>query len=193
MDSNFKYSDAVLIEGCLNGDRKSQKALYDKYAPKLFTLCLRYTKHYRDAEDVLQDGFVKLFNNLDKFKGDGSFEGWVRRIFVNTAIQQFRNKKLQTVNSELYENVLVDSRASGLDNLYYKDLLKKWQSLSRGYRTVFQLYAIEGFSHQEIAQVMGISESTSKSQYLRARGFLRTTIIGKDGQIEQKLVLRDAV
>jgi len=193
MDSNCKYSEALLIEGCLNGDRKSQKALYDKYAPKLFTLCLRYTKHYRDAEDVLQDGFVKLFNNLDKFKGDGSFEGWVRRIFVNTAIQQFRNKKLQTVNSELYENVLVDSRASGLDNLYYKDLLKKWQSLSRGYRTVFQLYAIEGFSHQEIANVMGISESTSKSQYLRARGMLRTSLQEKRSEIEEEPILMEAV
>jgi len=117
MDANFKCTEALLIEGCLKGDRKSQKALYDTYAPKLFTLCLRYTKHYRDAEDVLQDGFVKLFNNLDKFKGDGSFEGWVRRIFVNTAIQQFRNKKLQMVNAECYENVLLDNRPSGLDNL----------------------------------------------------------------------------
>jgi len=193
MDSNLKYTDAFLIEGCLNGDRKSQKALYDKYAPKLFTLCLRYTKHYKDAEDVLQDGFVKLFNNLDKFKGDGSFEGWVRRIFVNTAIQQFRNKKLKTVNSELYENVLLDNRASGLDNLYYKDLLKKWQSLSRGYRTVFQLYAIEGYSHQEIARVMGISESTSKSQYLRARGMLRTSLQEKISEIEEESILMEAV
>jgi len=193
MDSNFKYTEALLIEGCLKGDRKSQKALYDKYAPKLFTLCLRYTKHYRDAEDVLQDGFVKLFNNLDKFKGDGSFEGWVRRIFVNTAIQQFRNKKLQTVNSELYENVLLDNKASGLDDLYYKDLLKKWQSLSRGYRTVFQLYAIEGYSHQEIAKVMGISESTSKSQYLRARGMLRTSLQEKPGEIDEEPILMEAL
>ena len=193
MDSNFKYTEALLIEGCINGNRKCQKALYDKYAPKLFALCLRYTKHYRDAEDVLQDGFVKLFNNLDKFKGDGSFEGWVRRIFVNTAIQQFRNKKLQTVNSELYENVLLDNRATGPDNLYYKDLLKKWQSLSRGYRTVFHMYAIEGYSHQEIANVMGISESTSKSQYLRARGMLKTSLTEKLGEIEEETLLMEAV
>jgi RNA polymerase sigma factor (sigma-70 family) len=193
MNSNSKLTEAILIEGCLKGDRKSQKTLYDKYAPKLFSLCLRYTKSYKDAEDVLQDGFIKLFNNLEKFKGDGSFEGWIRRIFVNTAIQHFRNRKLQTVGCEQFENVIVDTKPCGLDNLYYKDLLKKWQSLSRGYKTVFHLYAVEGYSHQEIAQVMGISESTSKSQYLRARGFLRTTILGKDGQVDQQQVLRDAV
>src|SRR3954471_18039361 len=101
MNSDLKLTEAFLIEACLKGDRKSQKALYDRYAPKLFTLCLRYTKCYKDAEDVLQDGFIKLFGNLDKFKGDGSFEGWIRRIFVNTAIQHFviRNFKLLDVSN----------------------------------------------------------------------------------------------
>lgn len=194
MYSNLNNQESTLIEGCLLGDRKSQKILYDKYATKLYSVCLRYMKNEKEAEDVLQDGFIKLYLNLHKFKGEGSFDGWVRRIFVNTAIQQLRDKKVQTINSDLIEEVVLDTTPSGLDNLYYKDLLKKWQSLSRGYKTVFHLYAVEGFSHQEIAHAMGISESTSKSQYLRARGLLRTTIIGRHDQLhEDRVLLNEAV
>lgn len=179
MNTNFTHTEASLIENCLTGDRKSQKALYELYAPKLFPVCLRYTKNQMDAEDVLQDGFIKLFNNLHKFKGEGSFDGWVRRIFVNTAIEHLRRKKLETRDCEFFENTILDKEPGALDNLYNKDLLKTSENLSRGYQTVFHLYAIEGFSHQEIAKKLGITESTSKSQFCRARALLKTILQGQ--------------
>ncbi len=179
MNTNFTQTEAALISNCLKGDRKSQKALYDLYAPKQFAICLRYTKNEMDAEDVLQDGFVKLFNNLHKFKGEGSFEGWIRRIFVNTAIEHLRRKKLETTGYEVFENAIIDRKPSALDNLYNKDLLKTSKTLSPGYQTVFNLYAIEGFTHQEIAKKLGITESTSKSQFSRAKALLRTIVQGE--------------
>jgi len=180
MNTNFTHTEASLIPSCLKGDRKSQKALYNLFAPKLFTVCLKYMKNQMDAEDVLQEGFVKLFNNLHKFKGEGSFEGWMRRIFVNTAIEHIRRRKMESAGClEVFENSIIDKKPSALDNLYNKDLLGTSNNLSRGYRTVFHLYAIEGYSHKEIAAKLGITESTSKSQYLRAKAWLRTAIEGK--------------
>jgi len=169
-------AEATLISNCLAGDRKQQKALYDLYSPKLFSICLRYTKNQMDAEDVLQEGFVKLFNNLQRFKGEGSFEGWIRRIFVNTAIEYLRSKKIATIGSEFVENSLSDKQPSGLENLYNNDLLAITRTLSVGYKTVFHMYAIEGYSHKEIATKLGISESTSKSQFSRAKAVLRTIV-----------------
>jgi RNA polymerase sigma factor (sigma-70 family) len=179
MKKTSTQAEAILVANCLNGDRKNQKALYDLYSPKLFTICLRYTKNQMDAEDVLQEGFVKVFNNLHKFKGEGSFEGWIRRIFVNTAIEYLRSKKMATIGSEYVENSLSDKQPSGLQNLYKKDLLKSARTLSSGYKTVFQMYAIEGYSHREIATTLGISESTSKSQFSRAKAALRTMVEGR--------------
>jgi RNA polymerase sigma factor (sigma-70 family) len=176
MNTNFTSTEASLIADCLKGDRKSQKSLYELYSPKMFSICLRYTKNQMDAEDVLQEGFIKLFTNLTKFKGEGSFEGYVRRIFVNTAIEHLRRKKLETSGCEVLENTISDKQPNALDNLYNKDLLKTSSTLSPGYQTVFHLYAVEGFSHQQIAEKLGISESTSKSQYSRAKGLLRTIV-----------------
>lgn len=176
MNTYSTQTEASLIASCLNGDRKSQKALYELYAPKQYSICFQYTKNAMDAEDVLQDGFIKLFSNLHKFKGEGSFEGWMRRIFVNTAIEHLRRKKYETKDCESFGNTILDKEPSALDILYKKDLLKSSQNLSRGYRTVFDLYAVQGFSHQQIAQQLGISESTSKSQFSRAKALLRTVI-----------------
>jgi RNA polymerase sigma factor (sigma-70 family) len=179
MNANFTQSEASLIQHCLKGDRKHQKALYELYAPKLFSICLRYAKNQMDAEDILQDGFVKLFNKLHQYKGEGSFEGWIRRIFVNTAIEYLRSKKPPVTGCEFCENSLLDKQPSPLDNLYNMELLKTSKRLSQGYQTVFQLYAVEGFSHQEIAKQLGITESTSKSQFSRAKAQLRTMIQAK--------------
>lgn len=176
MNTNSTHAEETLIANCLRGDRKSQKDLYDLYAPRLFSVCLKYTKNQMDAEDVLQDSFVKLFNNLDKFKGDGSFEGWMRRIIVNTAIEHLRRKRIETRDCDYFQNSLIDKRPTPLDDLYNKDLLKSSRELSKGYQTVFHLYAVEGFSHQEIADKLGISESTSKSQFCRAKAMLRTMV-----------------
>ncbi len=166
----------MLIADCIKGDRKSQKELYNEFASKMFPICLRYTKNQMDAEDILQEGFIKLFNNLTKFRGEGSFEGWVRRIFVNTAIEQLRKKNLNMYAGEELENSVADKQKSGMDNLYEKDIMSTANDLSSGYKTVFQLYAVEGYSHKEIASQLGITESTSKSQFSRAKALLRSTI-----------------
>lgn len=179
MNTNLTQAETFLIENCLKGDKKQQKALYDLYSPKLYAVCLKYTKCQMDAEDVLQDGFVKLFSNLHKFKGEGSFEGWIRRIFVNTAIEHLRRKKPVSVGCEFVDNSLPDRQPSALDMLYKKDLIKSTKTLSNGYQTVFNLYAVEGFTHQEIAKKLGITESTSKSQFSRAKALLRTMVQGK--------------
>ena len=165
-----------LIAECIKGDRKSQKELYELFASKMFPICMRYTKNQMDAEDILQEGFVKLFNNLHKFRGEGSFEGWVRRIFVNTAIEQLRKKNLNTAVGEGLENSVQDKQQNGLHNLYEKDILSSANILSSGYKTVFRLYAVEGYSHKEIAGQLGITESTSKSQFSRAKALLRSSI-----------------
>lgn len=178
MNNNFTQSENYLIENCINGDRKSQKAMYDQFSGKMFAICLRYSKNQMDAEDILQDGFVKLFNNLHRFRGEGSFEGWVRRIFVNTAIEHIRRKNVNTMVGEGLENSVVDTQKTPLDNLYEKDVLRTTRTLSDGYKTVFNLYAVEGYSHKEIADKLGITESTSKSQFSRAKALLRTIITG---------------
>ena len=171
--------ESHLIENCIKGERKSQKQLYDLFAPKMFSICLRYSKNQMDAEDILQEGFVKLYNNLHRFRGEGSFEGWVRRIFVNTAIEHIRRKNLNTTVGEGLENTIADKYHNALDNLYKKDIINSSLTLSEGYRTVFNLYAVEGFSHKEIALKLGITESTSKSQFSRAKAILRNIIQNK--------------
>lgn len=179
MSGTFTPTENRLLENCINGSRKAQKELYEHYSPKMFAVCLRYSKNQMDAEDILQDGFVKLFNNLHRFRGEGSFDGWVRRIFVNTAIEHIRRKNLNTTVSDGLENIIADKQKSALDNLYEKDILRTSRTLSEGYRTVFNLYAVEGYSHKEIAQQLGITESTSKSQFSRAKAILRNMLQNK--------------
>jgi len=170
--------ESQLIEECIKGNRKCQKDLYDHFASKMFAVCLRYAKNQMDAEDILQEGFVKLYNNLHRFRGEGSFDGWVRRIFVNTAIEHIRRKNLTTTPSEGLENSVKDKQHNALDNLFEKDLIKGAAVLSDGYKTVFNMYAVEGYSHKEIAAHLGITESTSKSQFSRAKAILRNILTG---------------
>jgi RNA polymerase sigma factor (sigma-70 family) len=129
-----------------------------------------------DAQDVLQEGFIKVYKNLERFRGDGSFEGWVRRIFVNTAIEQIRKKKIDVSITEKEEETIEYKTITAVDKINEKDLLKVVQELSPGYRTVFNLYIVEGFGHKEISEMMGISEGTSKSQLARARMILQEKI-----------------
>ena len=178
MQDNFTPIDSSLVKNCIEGNRKSQKKLYELLAPKMYPVCLKFFKKSADAEDVLQEGFIKLFNNLHKYRGEGSFEGWVRRIFVNTAIQHYRSLKPAAVDASDIEDSLPSYETSALDNLYEKDVIQITNGLSNGYRNVFQLYAVEGYSHKEISELLGITESTSKSQYLRAKASIRQ-MIGK--------------
>ncbi len=158
-----------LIERCKNNDREAQYKLYGLLSSKMFAVCLRYSKSRETAEDLLQEGFVKVFTNIDKFRGEGSFEGWVRRIIVNTAVEQYRkSSKIYPILST--DEYLIDVPETDVsDELEMEDLMKCINKLPHGFKTVFNLYVVEGFSHKEIAEMLGITEGTSKSQLARAR------------------------
>jgi len=154
--------------------------LYNTYSPTMFGICLRYSYDYHSAEDLLQEGFIKAFNNIDRYSGKGSFEGWLKRIFINTAIEQYRkNKRLSFLPLEK-EQQFTSHETNALDNLAVQDLLKLLQKTPYGYRTVFNLYVVEGYNHREIGELLGISEGTSKSQLARARAFLKELILQLD-------------
>lgn len=174
---NHTISESDLIRGCLEGDRQMQQELYNRFAGKMYAVCLRYANNAEDAQDLLQDGFIKVFRNLHRFRFEGSFEGWIRRVFINSSIEHFRKKSVQLSKvSEKEENTIEDADISALDNLAEKDIVSLIQELSPGYRTVFNLYVVEGYSHKEIADQLGISEGTSKSQLARARSILQKKV-----------------
>lgn len=169
-----------IISACIDGKRLYQKVLYEHFSSKMFAVCLRYAGDRAQAEDIMQDGFVKVFRNLAKFRHEGSFEGWLRRIFVNTAIEHFR-KKVHNLSIDEYGNQPELSDEVNVQNhLQAQDLMAMVQELSPGYRLVFNMYAIEGYSHKEIAKELGISEGTSKSQLSRARQILQEKIMEYD-------------
>jgi RNA polymerase sigma factor (sigma-70 family) len=165
-----------IIQGCLKGDRKSQERLYMLFSKRMFGLCLQYADNYDDASDILQEGFIKVYGKLDQFSGKGSFEGWVRRIMINTALERYRSQMHmypltdQAVKKDemIYEEVI--------DKLSATDLIKLVQELPPRYRMVFNMYAIEGYSHKEIAEMMGITTGTSKSNLSRARDILQKKV-----------------
>ncbi|MFN5477836.1 MAG: RNA polymerase sigma factor [Sphingobacteriales bacterium] len=176
---NPLVSESDLILGSIRGDRRMQELLYKTYSPKMYGVCLRYAGNPDDAQDILQEGFVKVFKNLNRFRGDGSFEGWIRRIFVNTAIEHYRRKVNMYPVTENQENTIEDKDWTAFDRLALKDLLEIIQELSPGYRTVFNMYVVEGYTHRDIADILGISEGTSKSQLARAKAILQNVIKGK--------------
>jgi len=184
--SNQSFSESDLIDGCIRGDRKMQYELYQRFAPKMYGVCLRYAGKVEEAEDILQEGFIKVFNKMSSYRGDGSFEGWIRRIFVNTAIEHFRKKTYLQPITETEEATVEGKYLSVLDNLAEKDIIQLVQQLSPGYRTVFNMYVIEGYTHRQIAEALNISEGTSKSQLSRAKMILQDlvqTFIEKRRQI----------
>lgn len=169
--------ESTLVKKCVDGDQLAQRLLFEKFASKMLGVCLRYAKNREQAEDVLQDGFVKVFTKLEHFKGGGSLEGWIRRIMVNTSLDQIRK------NSKFQDNVPMDQMDYKIElnsfieeGLMEEELLKLINSMPIGYKTVFNMFAIEGYSHKEIAEQLEISENTSKSQYSRARAYLQTKL-----------------
>ena len=166
-----------LIEGCINGDRKAQKALYDKYSRRMMAVCLRYVKDMEDARDLLQEGFIKLFSNIEKYSGEGSFDGWVRKIFVNSALERLRQNDILKGADDINDiNYMEMPDESAVSHLSSDEIMMYVRSLPDGFRTVFNLFAIEGYSHKEIGEKLNISESTSRSQYMRARKILQKMI-----------------
>ncbi|MCI6493611.1 MAG: RNA polymerase sigma factor [Bacteroidales bacterium] len=169
--------DSQLIDACKKGDRASQKILFDRLAPRMFPLCIRYVKDRSLAEDILQDGFITLFTRIDTYKADGSFEGWARRIFVTTALMSLRKKDALKMSDELdTARGMKAETVSQMQNIGYKELMELVMTLPAGFRTVFNMYAIEGYSHKEIAQMLGITETTSRTQFSRARAWLQNKI-----------------
>lgn len=175
-ERNQIISESDLIQGCLAGDRRMQEELYRRFSPRMYGVCLRYAGNAEEAQDILQEGFIKVYKKLDSYRGDGSFEGWIRRIFVNTAIEHFRRKTYQQPITDHHENTVEGKYLSVLDELAEKDILKLIQDLSPGYRTVFNLYVVEGYTHKEIGDMLNISEGTSKSQLSRAKVVLQEMV-----------------
>ena len=176
IERNQNIIESDLIHGCLQGDRRMQEELYRRFSPRMYAVCLRYAGNAEEAEDILQEGFIKIFKKLDSFRSEGSFEGWIRRIFVNTAIEHFRRKRYLQPVTEKEENTIEGKYISILDELAEQDILSLVQQLSPGYRTVFNMYVVEGYTHKEIADLLGISEGTSKSQLSRAKVILQEMV-----------------
>jgi len=167
--------DEKIVEGCISGKRRAQNQLYKRYAPGMFGVCMRYCINMAEAEDILQEGFIKVFKYIKSFRKVGSLEGWIRRIMINTAIAHYKKKKIYF--NEINENdiELVEEQ---YNNVSYEPvdqevLMNLIQNLAKGYRIVLNLYVFEGYSHKEIAEILNISENTSKSQLSKARKLLR--------------------
>lgn len=175
-------SEQELIEKCICGDRVAQKQLYDKYNALFFAICLRYMPTKEDAEDVLIIGFTSIFTKIGSFKQEGSFEGWMKRIIVNTAITALRSNskhyEMKQGNEKLGKRGRVESANMIYSQINVKDILSQIQQMPAGYRTIFSLYAIEGYSYEEIAQLLEISIGTVRSQLSKARKTLQKKLEG---------------
>jgi RNA polymerase sigma factor (sigma-70 family) len=172
-----------IINGCISGKAEAQEALYKKYSGKLFGISIRYTKDRSAAEDVLHEAFIKIFNHISGFKGTGSFEGWMRRIVINTALERFRKQFQMYSISDINENEDSFKYDHILSEIAVKDLLNLIQDLPNAYKMVFNLYAIDGYTHKEIGEILNISEGTSKSNLSRARKLLQA-------KLEDRFIIR---
>ncbi len=169
-------TEKQLVDALKRGDSKAQRQLYDKYSGRLLALCMRYIQNDMAAEDVMIEGFMKIFEKIDQYKGDGSFEGWLKRLMTNEALMYLRSHKKIEIDIDNSEAQYITSHENTDSNLETDELMAIISQLSTGYRTVFLMYAVEGYSHAEIAKELGISESTSKSQLHRARAILQTMV-----------------
>lgn len=167
-----------LITGCKNGETWAQKQVYDLYASVMFSVCMRYVNDRETARDLLQDGFIKIFTKAEMYSGTGSFAGWIRRVFVTTALEHLRknNTLRQFASIDETELQVADEDETVVEKMSTDDLMACVAALPNGYRTVFNLYALEGYSHSEIAQILNISENTSRTQFMRARKILQKAV-----------------
>lgn len=173
-----------LIKQCAKNDRRAQKEIYQLYAGKLFSICLKYSKNKEEAQDNFQDGFITIFNKIDQFNFRGSFEGWIKRVMLNTVLLKYRKKRvLNIVSEEIPDEVVVDVDD---DEISLDFLLNLISELPERYRLVFNLYVLDGHSHREISEMLDIAEGTSKSNLARARGILKQKI--EDYQEDQQSI-----
>lgn len=183
----YRATQDELINGCLRRDNSAQRLLYETYSPRMYGLCCRYVKDSMDAEDVLVGAFTKVFDKIHQFKNEGSFEGWIRKIVVNEALTYLRRHRSMYLEIDLEQAGYEPDYQSLGDHLEAEDLLSIIQALPTGYRIVFNLYAIDGYSHKEIADQLGISENTSKSQLSRARSYLQKVLAEQEFMTNKKI------
>lgn len=183
----YRAKEEDLVRGCKRGDRHAQQRLFDLYSGRMYGVCSRYVRNSMQAEDILVMGFTKVFEKISQFKGEGSFEGWVRRVMVNESLSYLRKTRAMVVETDLEKAEREPDYDQLADQLEAEDLLKMIETLPPGYRIVFNMYAIDGYSHKEIATELGITENTSKSQLSRARSYLQKLLAETDCHMNQKL------
>jgi RNA polymerase sigma-70 factor (ECF subfamily) len=183
----YRAKEDELIKGCLRRDGSAQQQLFDLYSSKMYTICYRYVKNSMEAEDILVTAFTKIFERIGQFKGEGSFEGWIKRIMVNESLTFIRRNRSMYVETELEQADREPDYNKLSDHLEAEDLMNMIQQLPAGYRVVFNMYAIDGYSHKEIAEQLGISENTSKSQLSRARVYLQKMLLEQDSMLDTKI------
>ncbi len=173
----IRHTEQQLIERCLNGKKAAQRSLYDLYLGQLMTVCRRYARDDMEAEDFLQEGFIKVFKNLKNFRGEGSLYGWIKTIMVHTALRQIKKRMSFEDAADVY---YLSSDPSVLSKLNAEDIIQTIQQLPEGYKMIFNLYHIEGYSHKEIGELLQIGESTSRSQLSKARKILKAQITDQE-------------
>ena len=174
-------TEEALIQGCIENKATAQRALYDRYSHKMFAVCYRYAHNREDAEDMLQEGFIKVFSQIHKFENRGALEGWIRRIMVHTCINILKKNKRFNESVDLIHASSLHVREESIPSIVQaKEVVECIRMLPLGYRTVLNLYAIEGFSHREISDMLDVEESTSRSQYTRARTMLEDILLKKN-------------
>ena len=173
-------TEEALLQGCIQNQAAAQRALYDRYSHKMFAVCYRYAHNREDAEDMLQEGFIKVFSQIHKFENRGALEGWIRRIMIHTCINILKKNKRFNESVDLIHASALQVREESIPSIVQaKEVVECIRMLPLGYRTVLNLYAIEGFSHKEIAEMLDVEESTSRSQYTRARTMLEDILLKK--------------
>lgn len=182
----YRSDEQELIRGCIRREPAAQKRLYDTFSSKMYALCCRYVKNAMEAEDVLVTAFTKVLDKIGQYKNEGSFEGWIRKIVVNEALTYLRRNRNMYLELELEAAHYEPDYQTLSNHLETEDLLKMIGELPSGYRMVFNLYAIDGYSHKEIAEQLGISENTSKSQLSRARAYLQKLLTDNDWTTNQQ-------
>ena len=181
-------TDDELVKGCVSKNPVAQRQLFEKFSRKMMGICLRYAERREEAEDMLQNGFIRAFEKIETFRSEGSLEGWIRRIVVNESLTWLRKNKVMKMNIDIEDaKYMIPGNNQIGEQVNEKDLLKMIQSLPTGFRTVFNMHAIEGYSHKEIGEMLGISEGTSKSQYSRAKVHLQNMLLGEAAMSEIKV------
>lgn len=173
MRNKYERADeTTLIKGCLRGHEAAQKALYERFSSCMMGVCYRYVRNRSDAEDILQEGFIRVFQNIGQFRADGSLEGWIRKIMVRSAINFLNKNKTILLDLEPEQIGEIPSDSKNEEDFQENEIMKMLNSMPDGYKTIINLFAIEGYSHKEIGKMLGIAESTSRSQYARAKEML---------------------